>query len=207
MIARQLDIDYFSEADLADALQAVTGSRDLAQLYAHESAKLWRGEVLDWLRLKRGIISKEELREARAARWQHADRHSYWLAQNLIKAGKVKAADDGSLAAHHIVSWYSKKANRARDMLRAVGLDIDHHSNGVWLPRFNRHTPHPAMFTAEPHSKTHTTAYYFNVEALMRGTMAEGLGRSGMMETLEEIAEDLTAGSFPLKTFITESMA
>ena len=39
-----------------------------------------------------------------------------------------------------------------------------------------RDWPHPAMFTAEPRSKTHTAVYYFNVEALMRGTMAEGAG-------------------------------
>ena len=80
------------------------------------------------------------------------------------------------------------------------GIDIDHAENGVYLPSFSKNTPMNGMKNASPHSKTHTNMYYLNVEYLLDQTIAANLGREGIIETLEDIAEDLQKGDFPLQT-------
>lgn len=199
------DYRFISIPELRAALEKQTGSRNLAQIYAEQAAMLWRGEVLDAVKFKKGLISAEELRTSRELRWDHADRHSYWLAKNMMQSGradKARPSQDGSVAAHHIVSWYSREAAQSRLILKAVGLDIDQAENGVWLPRFKKHVPHKAMPFAHPHSATHTGSYYLNVFHLLRDTMADGLGRQGIKDALDAIAEELTEGTFPITSVI-----
>ncbi|WP_435237491.1 hypothetical protein ACR30L_07990 [Psychromonas sp. PT13] len=58
------------------------------------------------------------------------------------------------------------------------------------------------MSDAFAHSTMHTNNYYLNVEYLLDQTIAEGLGRNGIIETLEDIAADLQEGEFELQTSI-----
>lgn len=55
-----------------------------------------------------------------------------------------------------------------------------------------------AMPTAETHTKTHTSEYFLNVEALLTDTIAEGLGRTGVIELLRDIGDELQSSDFPL---------
>lgn len=207
MASTATDYSFITVSELRAAIEKETGSKNLAHVYSEQAAMLWRGEVLDAVKFKKGLISAEDLRASREARWEHADRHSYWLAKNMMQSGrsdKARPSKDGSVAAHHIVSWYSREASQSRLILKAVGLDIDQAENGVWLPRFKRHVPHKAMPKAQAHTKTHTGSYYLNVFHLLRDTMAEGLGRQGIKDALDAIAEELTDGSFPLTSLIAQ---
>ena len=49
------------------------------------------------------------------------------------------------------------------------------------------------MPKAEAHTKTHTSEYFLNVEALLTDTIAEGLGRTGVIELLEILATNYKA--------------
>ena len=99
------------------------------------------------------------------------------------------------------------RAARSRLRLAAFGIDIDHEANGVYLPRFQKHVPMDILPDAYPHSKIHTGKYYFNIEFLLNETIAEGLGRQGIIETLKEIGEELADGTFPITTLLTQGNA
>ena len=64
------------------------------------------------------------------------------------------------------------------------------------------HTLMNFMPGALPHSTMHTNNYYLNVEYPLGQTIAQGLGRNGIIETLEDIAADLQEGEFELQTRI-----
>ena len=91
------------------------------------------------------------------------------------------------------------RAARSRLRLAAFGIDIDHEANGVYLPRWQSHTPMSTMKNAEAHTTIHTNTYYLNVEYLLEETIAEGLGRNGILQILRDIGDDLKSGEFPLK--------
>ncbi|MEJ2911604.1 AHH domain-containing protein [Pseudoalteromonas sp. C12FD-1] len=127
------------------------------------------------------------------------------LAANMAKAGRGNKPKN--TAAHHIVSWNDMRAARSRLRLAAFGIDIDHEANGVYLPRFQKHVPMDILPDAYPHSKIHTGKYYLNIEFLLNETIAEGLGRQGIIETLKEIGEELADGTFPITTLLTQGNA
>ncbi|MPW31862.1 hypothetical protein F9L16_23175 [Agarivorans sp. B2Z047] len=105
-----------------------------------------------------------------------------------------------------MVAWDAPRAARSRLRLAAFGIDISHEANGVYLPRFAKHTPMSQMPFSKPHSKTHTGQYFLNVEYLLEETIAEGLGRSEIIDTLREISEELESGNFPLRDVISRSV-
>ncbi|CCN38214.1 hypothetical protein VIBNISO65_830026 [Vibrio nigripulchritudo SO65] len=192
---------YVTVQELEEDLTAITGNRQLAKAQAKQFSIRYKGEVIDAVRYKKGLISEEDLLLSRHVRWQHAKNHSKRLAENMAAAGRKRSPNT---AAHHIVSWDHKRAARSRLRLAAFGIDIDHEANGVYLPRFKKHIPHKAMPNAKAHSVTHTNQYYLNVEFLIQDTIAEGLGKQGIIDTLREIGEELESGDFPLTQSIQD---
>lgn len=192
--------EYVTVQELEQDLLAATGNPALAKLQAQQYAIMYRGEVIDSVRYQKGLITQKDFILSRHVRWQHNKRHSDCLSQNMLVAGR--GPRDKNTAAHHIVSWNDMKAAKARLRLAAFGIDINHEANGVFLPRFNKNTPFQSMPNAVSHSKIHTTKYYLNVEYLIEETIAAGLGREGIIETLQEIGEELAEGHFPIKELI-----
>lgn len=186
---------YVTVQELEEDLAVLTGNPQLAKAQAKQFSIRYQGEVIDAARYKKGLISKDDLLLSRHVRWQHTKNHSKRLAENMASAGRKRPTN---AAAHHIVAWNHPRAARARLRLAAFGIDIDHEANGVYLPRFKKHIPHKAMPNANAHSVVHTGQYYLNVEFLIQDTIAEGLGKQGIIDTLREIGEELESGTFPL---------
>ena len=67
----------------------------------------------------------------------------------------------GDHTAHHIVPGKGKTldANRARVRMHLFGIRINDPDNGVWLPRYARHTPHWSMPDSKGHLEYHTEGY------------------------------------------------
>jgi len=196
-------IQDVSIQDIENDLTLVTGDRALAKANAQALAIFYRGEIIDSVKYQRGNILLDELIYSRHIRWEHMKKHSDKLAENMSKANRGEKP--GNTAAHHIVSWNDMRAARSRLRLAAFGIDIDHEANGVYLPRFKKHVPMETMPEAYPHSKVHTGKYYLNIEYLLNETIAEGLGRTGIIETLREISEELESGEFPLQELLSKS--
>ncbi|WP_062569314.1 AHH domain-containing protein [Pseudoalteromonas arabiensis] len=97
------------------------------------------------------------------------------------------------------------RAARSRLRLAAFGIDIDHEANGVYLPRFQKHVLVDILSDAYSHSKIHIGKYYFNVEFLLNETIADDLGRQGLIEILREIGEELVDGTFPITKPLTQA--
>jgi hypothetical protein len=85
---------------------------------------------------------------------------------------------------------------RARALLDQVGIDIDDEVNGVFLPMYKRHTPHPDLPEAYAHLPVHTDIYYLNITDAL---MSEQNDREGTEDVLRDIARQLTDGTFPLR--------
>ncbi|ELV8742471.1 TPA: hypothetical protein I7750_19630 [Vibrio vulnificus] len=192
-------INYVTVEELEKDFESLTGDKESAKAQVKLFAIRYRGEIIDSVRYQKGLISKDDLQLSKHIRWQHHKNHSQRLAANMLAANRKRPANT---AAHHIVSWDHPRAAKARIRLAAFGIDIDHEANGVYLPRFKKHIPHANMPKAKAHSSTHTNQYYLNVEFLLEDTIAEGLGRKGIIETLREVGEDLEAGEFPLRESI-----
>ncbi len=202
----QPEQQYVELRELEQELFEATGSRDLARQQAYSFAIHYRGEVIDAVRYRKGLITKDDLLLSRKVRWLHFDKHSEVLAQNMVDAGRGPRPNN--VEAHHIVPWNaypnSGAAQRSRLRLAAWGIDIDHEANGVWLPKSSKYVPHSALPEAGSHKKVHTTKYYLNVEFLLEETIAEGLGRQGIIDTLRSIGEDLENNEFPLHKLIED---
>lgn len=187
--------EYVTVQELEQDLLTMTGNPAIAKNQATQYAIYYRGEIIDSARYKKGLLSKDDLILSRHVRWEHNKRHSKKLSDNMIAAGRKRGEN---VAAHHIVAWDDPRASKARLRLAGFGIDIDHEANGVFLPRFAKHTPMDTMPKAEAHTKTHTNEYFLNVEVLLTDTIGEGLGRTGIIELLRDIGDELQSGDFPL---------
>lgn len=202
MLGQQQENEYITVSELEQDILAVTGDPVKARNQAHQIAIMYKGEIIDSLRFKRGQISKKDLELSRHIRWCQNSRHSHNLSENMLKANRGPRPNN--TAAHHIVAWSSPKSAKARLRLAAFCIDIDHEANGVFLPIGSKYVPMFSMPEAMPHSKTHTIKYYLNVEYLLEQTIAENLGRTGIIETLEEIGESLEDGDFPIHELLSD---
>lgn len=200
---QRLKDEYVTVQELEQDIYRATGNRALATKQAQLFAIHYRGEVIDAVRYRKGWISQDDLVLSRHIRWQHHSQHSKKLAENMIAAGR--GPRPRNVEAHHVVPWNENRsaaAKRSRLRLAAWGIDIDHEANGVWLPASSKFLPHSSFPMAGSHRASHTTTYYLNVEYLLTQTIAEGLGRRGIIETLREIGEDLQSNEFPINKLI-----
>lgn len=139
---------------------------------------------------KKGKTEAQILFERMKAR--EGRKHYKKLRQNL-------GAKPANTAGHHIVSWYDEGAKAARQILRRFGIDIDSEENGVYLPRFKKHIPHPKMPEAYAHSEVHTEKYYLNITILLEAEAnIPGATKEDIAAVLSEISEELKRGAFPL---------
>jgi A nuclease family of the HNH/ENDO VII superfamily with conserved AHH len=115
------------------------------------------------------------------------DRLSYIFKSDSASLARNMALEDGLIRdkgeyAHHILAAGALAAQPARDILSAVGMNINSAFNGVLL-------------NGSYHSSLHTTVYYTNVNEALAGA-----------KTYEAVAARLTvskaklqAGTFPFK--------
>ncbi|WP_240224691.1 AHH domain-containing protein [Rheinheimera hassiensis] len=187
---------YLSVNEMAEDFTNLTGSREYGQAASMAYAIYYRDTVIDTLRYQRGAIDDRALKLSRHVRWEHAKRHNVMLSDNMLAAGRHRPKN---VSTHHIVAWDHPRAAKSRIRLAAYAIDIDNEFNGVYLPRYQTHCPHPYLPNAKSHSKTHTEEYFMNVEFLLEGTIAEGLGKNAIMSTLRDVATMLENGKFPLR--------
>lgn len=187
---------YLTLQELEQDITNATGNPSLAKVQAQQYAIMYKGNIIDSVRYQKGLISKDEYILSRNVLWEHNKIHSKKLSDNILASSNSKRPEN--TAAHHIVAWNDVRASQSRLRLAAFGIDIDHAANGVFLPRFSRNVPMTSMPNAYAHSTVHTKEYYLNVEFLLEETIAEGLGRKEIIETLKDIAEDLQSGEFPI---------
>lgn len=183
-------------SELERDLFNVTGDKLFASKQASQFQIFYAGSVIDSIKYKRGLMSKDDLLLNQHIRWEHNKAHSYRLAKNIIK--KTGQCRPKNVAAHHIVSWKDIRAAKSRMRLSAFRIDIDSAENGVFLPRWNKHVPHSQMVEAYSHSCIHTSFYYLNVEHLLENTIAQDADREDIVEVLEDIGDDLKMGMFPI---------
>lgn len=95
----------------------------------------------------------------------HAEAHhpTKILVKFMLISNKPKPSPDH--AAHHIVPGKGKTkfAYLARTHMLTLGVRINDPDNGVWLPKFKRHTPHWSMPEAKAHLQYHTEEYEYLV--------------------------------------------
>ena len=102
---------------------------------------------------------------------------------------------------HHLVAWWDKRGKEALVILIQFGIDPHSAINSVYLPRSMRRTPHPDMPRAYAHSKTHTGTYHRNVFIVLRDAAAvPGATKADIEEALQDVAQSLQVGTFPLHT-------
>ncbi|SBS26860.1 hypothetical protein MSP8886_00726 [Marinomonas spartinae] len=77
-----------------------TGNRDFARKQAYSFAIHYRGEIIDAVRYKKGLISQDDLQLSRNIRWTSYDKHSEKLASNMLKANRGPRPNH--VEAHHI---------------------------------------------------------------------------------------------------------
>jgi hypothetical protein len=195
---------YLSVNEMADDLTNVTGSREYGRAAAMAYAIYYRDTIIDTVRYQRGDIDSKTLQLSRRIRWEHAKRHNIKLSENMLAAGRQRPKN---VSTHHIVAWDHPRAAKSRIRLAAYAIDIDNECNGVFLPRYQQHCPHPYMPNANAHSKTHTEEYFFNVEFLLEGTAAEGLGRNAIVSTLRSVSHALEKGAFPLRSKLADGVS
>ncbi|AQT61459.1 AHH domain-containing protein [Cellvibrio sp. PSBB023] len=100
--------------------------------------------------------------------------------------------------AHHITPGKGKTkfAYRARVRMHVLGVRINDPDNGVWLPRFAKHTPHWSMPEALGHLQYHTEGYEKWVADKLQGRSSE----SALRLELQLIGQRLQENNLPPET-------
>jgi A nuclease family of the HNH/ENDO VII superfamily with conserved AHH len=107
------------------------------------------------------------------------NRHSRALRKSMEKAGDQRQSPDED--AHHIVPWRHWRAERARDILKDHGIDIDAAENGAWVNR----TFHWTL--------SNSTRY---MDTVTRRLEKAG-SREEALQVLGRIRDQLSRGKFP----------
>ncbi|WP_444936342.1 AHH domain-containing protein [Microbulbifer sp. JMSA004] len=145
--------------------------------------------VTDWLQARhnsRFISRRETIR-----------RISNQLRENM-EANKIYAPGP-NFDAHHIVGLTDERAETARAVLTMFGIDINHPTNGVYLPSDSKYIPHPDMPNIQKsHRETHTRLYHKTVLRRLNATVSKGGGKKDIIKTLSAIATELEKGVFPI---------
>ncbi|GAB1260347.1 AHH domain-containing protein [Aurantivibrio plasticivorans] len=116
------------------------------------------------------------------------------LGRYMIADGNPKPSPEH--AAHHIVpgKGRTQEPYRARAHMHTRGIRINDPDNGVWLPRYKKHTPHWSMPEALSHLEYHTIGYETRVSQAVRRKQTESQIRS----ELRFIAKLLQENKFPV---------
>ncbi len=113
------------------------------------------------------------------------------LARNLLRVG----ADTWfrGATAHHIVAGWAPRARQARRVLARFRIDINDAANGVFLPTHRTPAALRTLSTRAYHNTLHTRRYYRSVN----DRLAAAQTRDEALEILEDIRNELRAGTFP----------
>lgn len=133
------------------------------------------------------------------------------LGENMRAAGRAKPSD--RYDAHAIVSGKHQAAAPSRIILAEVGVGVDEHHNGAWLPRSGddaRKSNNWATEGAVPHSRVHRKSICENIEKRLKRALKTPLldefiknrlkpikDADRIREELKHIGQRLTEGSLP----------
>lgn len=174
-------------SDLVD----ITGNHTEAEALLDEVIDAYQIEYYEEQQVLHGEKTREQVDKEREKR-RSSRNHTNRLRRNMIAAGRAQPLNTSP---HHIVACDDSRAIRARALLTQVGIGIDDEANGVFLPMYKIHTPHPDMPNAYAHLPVHTDIYYLNITAALT---VESNNPEGIEDVLRDIAEQLTDGTFPL---------
>ncbi len=134
-----------------------------------------------------------ELRNARR-------RARYRFKKNM---GAYSGARPEDMDLHHLAAGWDKRAREALTILLQFGIGPHSAVNGAYIPCSVQRTPHPDMPNAYAHSKTHTDIYHLNVIYMLReAATIPGATKEDIEEVLQDIAQSLQAGTFPIDKLI-----
>ncbi|PXY95581.1 hypothetical protein DKK76_04745, partial [Frischella perrara] len=91
-------------------------------------------------------------------------------------------------AAHHIVPETTKGAQKARDILKKYGIDVNGAENGVFLPNYKNTNGMPGILHNGKHPNSYIDAINDRIERA-----AETGGRDGVLEELDNIRNILAS--------------
>lgn len=96
--------------------------------------------------------------------------------------------------AHHIIPgkgkvYKTKEGNLARVHMHRFGIRINDPDNGVWLPRYKKHTPHWSMPESKGHLEYHTKNYERWAERKVRSHRTEFAIRS-QLKTIGNLLQE-----------------
>jgi hypothetical protein len=104
--------------------------------------------------------------------------------------------------AHHIVAKNSTRAKRAKEILFALGIDIDDTDNGVFLPKDDVAKNKGNLKQAYIHGNLHTKPYYANVNFQIIEAFENGATKDDVKSLLRDIADDLRRGVYPIHHYM-----
>ena len=97
-------------------------------------------------------------------------------------------------AAHHIVPWKDPRAQGARDILDAFGIQYNSAANGVLLPtKVNEYVGDAAL-----HVGNHSASYIESVTDRLQGVVNAGGSKNDIIGELNNIRSDLLNGLLKL---------
>lgn len=117
---------------------------------------------------------------------------------------KSKGLPDKEYAyeAHHIVAKGCTRAKRAKEILFALGIDIDDPDNGVFLPKHENAKKGGNLKQAHIHGNVHTKPYYANVNFQIIEAFENGATKDDVKSLLRDIADDLRRGIYPIHHYL-----
>lgn len=129
------------------------------------------------------------------------------LRKALIKGGRLPDLTN-AYQAHHIVAKGDLRAERAVEILQALGIDIDDPANGIFLPADKDAKQKGAIKKAYVHNKIHTKVYYANVtfhvvrQFSRNAQKSDAEQKQGMIRLLTKIGKQLEGGSYPISQLV-----
>lgn len=153
------DVRERRKAELQEAKKHLENERRLMESIADVQARLELYRVYG-----RGAVhvagesrTKASQREAELLAEEH---HPTEILEEFMRA-VPNPKPSSNHTAHHITPGKGKTkfAYRARVRMHLVGIRINDPDNGVWLPRYAKHTPHWSMPESLGHLQYHTEGY------------------------------------------------
>jgi len=181
----------------AGLFQLASENQNIYTVLLREFEKRALEEVIQSTKDKNSGKSRHQIIFERMRR-REAKRHHNTLNKNMRNAKRIKYS---GTSAHHVVAWNDKRAVIVRAILSQFGIEIDDAENGVMLPSNLKHIPHKMMPNAYAHATIHTQDYYVNITILLQNAASiHGVVKEDIVDVLQEIAQDLQTGKFPINS-------